>query len=181
MKFFKFSVKQLIATVIGVALYLLLSYFLSFQILPDIYLAFQYAIVGFFAAVFGPISGFVIGLAGQVFTDLSFNAGIWWSWCIASAFVGFGSGFLLKPGRIEEGWFSIKDVIRFIVGSLAVYAVSWGAIAPGLDILIYREPADMVFTHALVTGVVNYIATVIFGTLLLYLYAGTRKVSGDPD
>ena len=181
MKFFKFSIKQLVATAIGAALFFLLARFLSIPVFANTYLTLQYAIVGFFAAVFGPISGLLIGLIGHALTDLSFGFGIWWSWVIASTVVGFCSGFLLKPGKVEEGEFGKVDVIRFIVGSLIVHAVSWGLIAPGLDILIYAEPADKVFVQGLIAGAGNFVITAIIGSLLLFGYTKTRVKTGSLD
>ena len=181
MKYFKFSVKQLVATAIGVALFFLLARFLSFPVFANTYLTLQYAIIGFFAAVFGPISGLLIGLIGHALVDMSFGWGIWWSWVIASAVVGFISGFLLKPGRVEEGLFGLVDIVRFIAGSLLVHAFCWGLVAPLGDILIYAEPADKVFTQGLIAGAGNFVFTAIVGTLLLFGYSKTRVKSGSLD
>jgi len=179
MKYFKLSIKQLVATAIGAAIFFLLARFLSFPVFANTYLTLQYAIVGFFAVVFGPIAGLLIGLIGHFFTDLAWGWGVWWSWVIASAIVGFMSGFILKPGKIEEGEFANSDIIRFIVGSLIVHAVSWGLVAPVGDILIYAEPADKVFTQGLIAGTGNFVLTAVVGTLLLIGYAKTRTKSGS--
>jgi energy-coupling factor transport system substrate-specific component len=180
-KYFKFSVKQLVATAIGAALFFVLARFVSIPIFANTYLTFQYAIVGFFAAVFGPISGLLIGLIGHTLTDLSWGWGIWWSWVIASAVVGLLSGFLLKAGNIEDGGFGKPDIIRFIIGSLIVHAIAWGLIAPGGDILIYAEPADKVFFQGLLAGASNFVITAIVGSLLIYGYSKTRVKPGSLD
>ena len=179
MKFFKFSIKQLVATAIGAAIFFLLARFLSIPVFANTNLTLQYAVVGFFAAVFGPITGLLIGLIGHFFTDLAWGWGVWWSWVIGSAIVGCLSGFILKPGKIEEGEFAKSDVIRFIVGSLIVHAISWGLVAPVGDILIYAEPADKVFTQGLIAGAGNFVLTAIVGTLLLLGYAKTRTKTGS--
>jgi len=175
----KFSVKQIVATAIGAALFFLLARFLSIPVFANTTLTLQYAIVGFFAAVFGPICGLLIGLIGHALTDLSWGYGIWWSWVIASTVVGFLSGFLVKSGKVEEGLFAAKDAVRFIIGSLIVHALAWGLVAPGLDILIYAEPADKVFVQGLIAGAGNFVLTAIFGTLLLLGYAKTRVKTGS--
>ena len=184
MNYFKFSVKQLVATVAGAALFFLLARFLSFPtpFYPDTYLALQYAVIGAFAAVFGPIAGLLIGLIGHALTDFtSFGwGGIWWSWVVASAVTGLLSGFLLKPGRVSAGYFSKVDALRFILGSLVIHAICWCVIAPGLDILIYSEPADRVFQQGIITGIGNFIVTAIIGALILLGYASTRVKPDDP-
>jgi energy-coupling factor transport system substrate-specific component len=180
-KFFKFSIKQLVATAIGVAIFFLLARFLSIPVFANTFITFQYAVLGFFAVVFGPIVGVLIGLIGHFLVDLSFPWGVWWSWVIASAVVGLLSGFILKPGKIEEGEFAVADIIRFIVGSLIVHAIAWGAIAPLGDIVIYAEPADKVFTQGLIAGASNFVITAIVGSLLIFGYSKTRTKAESLD
>jgi len=181
MRYIKFSIKHLIATVIGLVFFFLLARFLSFNIFANTNLTLQYAIVGFFAAAFGPIPGLLIGLIGHALTDLSYGFGIWWSWVIASAFTGLCSGFLLEPGKVERGEFGTADTLRFIIGNLVIQAAAWCLIAPGLDILIYGEPADKVFRQGFVAGAGNFVITAIFGTLLLAGYARTRTPPDNLD
>ena len=176
---FKFSVKQLVATAIGIALFFLLARFLSIPVFANTNLTLQYAVLGFFAAVFGPISAFLIGLAGHALADLSWGWGIWWSWVIASAFVGFISGFILKFGAVEAGEFGLKGAVRFIIGSLVAHALAWGLVAPVLDILIYAEPADKVFVQGLIAGAGNFVLTAVVGTALIFAYSKTRVKSGS--
>ena len=173
----KFTIKQIVGTAIGIALFFLLARFVSVPVFANTTLTLQYALLGFFAAVFGPISGVVIGLVGHALVDMSFGWGIWWSWVIASAVVGLLAGFIIKTGKIEEGEFGKTDIIRFIVGSLIVHAIAWGVIAPVLDILIYAEPANKVFIQGLIAGTGNFVMTAIVGTALLFGYAKTRVKS----
>ena len=181
MSYFKFSIKQLVATAIGAAIFFLLARFLSIPVFANTTLTLQYAVVGFFAAVFGPICGLFVGLIGHFFVDLSYGWGIWWSWVIASALVGLLSGFILKPGKVESGEFGKVDIIRFIVGSLIVHAVAWVGVAPAGDILIYAEPVDKVFTQGMIAGAGNFVMTAIVGTLLILGYSKTRTKSDSLD
>jgi len=180
MKYFKFSIKQLVATAVGAAIFFLLARFLTVPVFANTYLTLQYAVVGFFAVVFGPICGLLVGLIGHFFADLT-GYGLWWSWIIGSGIVGFLSGFLLKPGKIENGDFAVKDIIVFIVGSLIVHGIAWGVVAPVGDILIYAEPADKVFMQGLIAAVGNFVITAIVGSLLLFGYSKTRTKSKSLD
>ena len=177
----KFGVKHIVATAIGAAVFFLLARFASIPVFPNTYISFQYAVLGFFAAVFGPICGILIALIGHALTDLSFGWGIWWSWVIASGIVGLLGGFVQKSERIEEGLFGKTDILRFIIGNLIVHAISWCAIAPILDIIIYAEPADKVFLQGLIAGTSNFIITAIVGTLLLVGYSKTKVKTGSLD
>jgi len=169
-----FNIKRIVATAIGAAVFFLLARFVSIPIFANTNLTLQYAVLGFFAAVFGPIVGLLIGLIGHALTDLAFGWGIWWSWVIASAVVGLLAGFIMKAGKVEDGIFGKIDAVRFVIGSLIVHAVSWGVVAPCLDILIYAEPADKVFVQGLIAGAGNFVFTAIVGTLLLLGYSKTR-------
>ena len=57
--------------------------------------------------------------------------------------------------------------------------IGWGLIAPVLDILIYAEPANKVFTQGLVAGLWNIVAVGVIGTLLLIAYTKTRTQKGS--
>lgn len=174
----KFSVKTIVAIGIGTAIFFLLARFVSIPIFANTNLTFQYAVLGFFAVLFGPIAGLLIGLIGHVLTDLAFG-GLWWSWIIVSAVIGCASGFIFKTNSIEEGQFTGKDALRFVIGTAVVHLVGWGLIAPVLDILIYAEPASKVFTQGLVAGASNIVTTAVVGTLLLYAYSKTRTKTGS--
>ena len=175
----KFTIKHIVATAIGSAIFFVCARFLSIPVFANTYLSLQYAVLGFFAAVFGPLCGMLIGLIGHSLTDLAFGWGIWWSWVIASTVVGLLSGFVIKQGKVEEGMFAKSDIARFILGSLIVHGVSWGLVAPVLDILIYAEPADKVFVQGIIAGAGNFAFTAIIGTALLAGYARTRIKSGS--
>lgn len=175
----KFDVKTIVAVGVGTAIFFLLARFVSIPVFANTNITFQYAVLGFFAAVFGPIAGLLIGLIGHALTDLAFGYGLWWSWIIVSALIGFASGFLLKGVKIDDGEFGKKGILRFIIGSIIIHLVGWGLVAPVLDILIYAEPANKVFTQGLIAGASNIVTTIIVGTLLLWAYSKTRTKSGS--
>jgi|GEM_PF-215514 len=174
------SVKTIVAIGIGTALFFLLARFASIPVFANTTLTFQYALLAFFAVLFGPLAGFIIGLAGHVFTDISFGWGLWWSWIIVSGVIGAAFGFIMKGVRVDEGEFeNNKAITRFVVLSTLVHLVAWGAIAPVLDILIYAQPANRVFTQGLIAFVGNAITTAIVGTLLILAYSKSKPKAGS--
>ena len=176
----KFTVKTIVAIGIGAALFFVLARFVSVPVFANTYLSLQYAVLGFFAAVFGPIAGLLIGFIGHTLVDLTWGSP-WWSWIIASAIVGFLSGFLLKGIDINAGELGKKGVLRFIIGSIIIHMIAWVGIAPALDILIYAEPTDKIFAQGLIAGTGNAVLTCIVGTILLVAYAKTRTGKGSLD
>lgn len=175
----KLAVKTIVAIGIGTALFFLLARFASIPVFANTMITFQYAILAFFAVLFGPIAGVLIGLIGHSLTDMSWGWGLWWSWIIVSGIVGFAFGFVLRGINVQEGEFEGSAIARFIVASVLIHLVAWGGIAPVLDILIYAEPANRVFTQGLIAFIGNALTTAIVGTLLLLAYSKAIPKTGS--
>jgi len=174
------SVKTIVAIGIGTALFFVLARFASIPVFANTTLTFQYALLAFFAVLFGPIAGLLIGLVGHILTDLAFGWGLWWSWIIVSGIVGFAFGFVMKGVNVENGEFlTRRAIIQFVVGTTVVHLIAWGLIAPVLDILIYAEPANRVFTQGLIAFTGNAITTAVVGTLLLIAYSKAKPKKGS--
>jgi len=174
------SVKTIVAIGIGTALFFLVARFVSIPVFANTTFNIQYALLAFFAVLFGPIAGLLIGLVGHVLFDMSMPWGLWWSWIIVSGVVGFAFGFIMKGVNVEEGEFeSPKVIIRFVIATTIVHLISWGGIAPVLDILIYAEPANRVFTQGLFAFVGNAVTTAIVGTLLILAYSKAKPKTGS--
>jgi len=48
-----------------------------------------------------------------------------------------------------------------------------------LDILIYKEPVNLVFTQGIVAAIMNTVSVGVFGTLLMIAYAASRTKKGS--
>ena len=124
--------------------------------------------------VFGPIAGALIAFIGHALSDTFLWGSAWWSWVIASGVAGFGFGLAKKWIDSESGVFGTKEILTFNAVQAVAHFVAWVVVAPILDILIYSEPVNLVFTQGLVAFIGNAISTGIIGTLLLVVYARTR-------
>ena len=172
-------VKTIVATAIGAALFFVLARFVSIpSFVPNVNIALQYGVLAFISGVFGPIAGALSGLIGHFFADLSFGWGVWWSWVVTSAFFGLAMGFLAKVMKLDEE-FTGKKIVFFNVAQIIVNLVSWGLIAPVLDILIYQEPANKVFVQGIVSAGINALATAVVGTLLYVAWSAARPKQGS--
>ena len=171
----KFSVKTVVATGIGAALFFVLGRFVAIPSgIPNTNISIQYGVLAFISAVFGPIAGLLSGLIGHFFIDFSFGWGVWWSWVIASAVFGCAMGFATKKMDIEGGVFTGKNIAIFNIAQVISHIIAWVIIAPTLDILIYQEPANKVYIQGLTGAGVNILTTAIVGTLLCVAYAATK-------
>ncbi|MCL2271578.1 MAG: ECF-type riboflavin transporter substrate-binding protein [Treponema sp.] len=174
------SVKMVVAIGIGAALMFVLMRFVAIPTgIPNVNLNLGIAILAFFAAVFGPIAGFLIGFIGHTLTDLTWGWGVWWTWVIGSALFGLAVGFFWKRYKIEEGGFGLKQCLLFNGVQIGANLLVWAAIAPTLDILIYAEPADKVYLQGLVAAASNIVIVLILGSLLAFGYSKTRTKAGS--
>ena len=98
----KLSVKTVVAIGIGAALFFVLGKIAIPSPVPNTNISLQYAIQTVFATLFGPIAGLLIGFIGHTLIDAT-SYGPWWSWIIASAFVGLVVGLVTMKLDINEG------------------------------------------------------------------------------
>ena len=73
----------------------------------------------------------------------------------------------------------MKDAVLFNVFQIIGNVIAWILVAPVLDIVIYAEPAEYVFTQGVAAAIPNAITVAIFGTLLLFIYSKTRAKKGS--
>lgn len=174
------SVQSIVAVGIGSALFVILGRFGSIPSgIPDTNIETTYALLALFAILYGPIAGVLIGLIGHTLKDAIFYGSPWFSWVIASAVVGLIIGLASKRLGIEDGEFGKLQLIKFNLYQIIANAVAWFLIAPTLDIVIYAEPADKVYTQGLVAGASNIVTVAIIGSLLLLAFAKTRTKQGS--
>jgi len=173
------SVKTVVAIGIGAALVFVLMRFVTVPSgVPNTNLNLGIAILSFFAAIFGPLAGLLIGFIGHTLTDLTWG-GVWWSWVICSALLGCTIGAFWKLYKIEEGGFGLRQCLIFNGVQIGANLLIWAVIAPTLDILIYQEPADKVYLQGLVAGTMNSAVVLILGSVLAYSYSKTMTKAGS--
>ena len=177
-KMFEFKTKTIVATAIGAALFTLLMLYVKIPTgIPETDIQTCYGVGSFFAAMFGPIAGFLIGVIGHAITDATYGAP-WWSWVISSGVALFITGLSFAKLRVDEGRFTIKDCITFNIFQILGNALAWIVVAPILDIVIYSEPANLVFTQGAVAALWDIISMGVIGSILLFLYSKTRSGQG---
>ena len=177
-------VKSIVAIAIGAALFFVLGRFVAIPSpVPNTNISVQYGLLALLGAAFGPFVALLAGFIGHALIDFSYGWGIWWSWVIASGVFGIVFGLLAKgfgvSAALAEGQFGGREIARFNLAQLLSHLVAWGVVAPGLDVLIYAEPANKVFLQCLVGGLGNIVTTAIVGTLLCVAYAAAKPKKGS--
>lgn len=179
-KLFNFNTRTIVATGLGAALFTVLFMYVKIPTgIPETQIQTAYGVGGFFAALFGPIAGFLIQFIGHAISDSVQYGSAWWSWVIASGVGGFIVGLSYPRLRVDEGVFGTKDILYFNFMQIIANIVAWIVVAPILDIVIYKEPVNLVFTQGAVACIVNAISVGIIGTILLLIYSRTRSQEGS--
>ena len=170
------SIKPVVAVGIGAALFFVLGRFVAIPSpVPNTNISLQYAVLALLAAMYGPVT------VGHTLIDLSWGGSPWWSWVIASAFVGVVVGLFAKKLDLQEGEFGKKKMAAFTVANIAAHLLGWIVVAPVLDILIYAEPVKKVFAQGAFAAVSNIITAVVVGGLLVLAYTKTIAKKGSLD
>ena len=176
----KFSVKTIVAIGIGAALFFVLGRFVAIPSpVPNTNISIQYGLLAFMSVVYGPVAGALIGLIGHALIDFSYGWGIWWSWVIASGVFGLLMGFATKALKMEEGEIGKKGLVKFNLSQIVAHIICWVGVAPVLDILMYSEPVNKIFTQGIVSALMNAVTTAIVGSLLCVAYAATKPKAGS--
>lgn len=179
-KLFGFGTKTIVATGLGAALFTLLFMYVKIPTgIPETQIQTAYGIGAFFAALFGPIAGGLIAFIGHALSDSIQYGSAWWSWVIASGVSCFIIGFIYPKLKVEEGEFSVKDIVAFNVLQVIANVIAWVVVAPVLDIVVYAEPVNLVFTQGIVAAISNAVSAGVIGTILLVLYSKTRSKKGS--
>lgn len=174
------SIKTIVAIGIGSAVYLVLGRFVTIPTgVPNTNVETAIAFLAFIAVLFGPIAGGLVGLIGHALKDFLMFGSVWWSWVLVSLFVGFFIGLVAHRIKLEEGQFGKKEIISFNLVQVVVQIIGWGLLAPVLDILIFAEPVNKVFTQGLVAALLNIISVGVFATILLLSYSKTQSRSNS--
>lgn len=172
--------RAVVATAIGAALFFVFFYFVKIPSpIPQTNIQFAYAISAFVGTVFGPVVGGLSAFIGHVLNDALAGYGLWWSWIIASGVAGLLGGLAYFMVNVEKGYLTTSDYIKFNLTQIIAQAIAWIGVAPILDIVIYNEPTNLVFTQGAFAFVSNTILTCIVGSILLALYARTRTTEGS--
>ena len=174
----EFDTKKVAFTGLGALAFLLLFVFVKIPLNAlntNIQLA--YAISGFAAAAYGPLSGFLVAFIGHTLNDFICYSSPWWSWIIASGLSGFVSGLNYRyiGPYLVRGRCGKRQISHYLLGSLAAHFLAWVICAPALDVLIYKETAAVVIKQGIIAFIVDFPTAFIGGLFLLKLYAALHK------
>jgi energy-coupling factor transport system substrate-specific component len=178
----KLSTKTIVATGLGAAVFLVLFMYVKIPSpVPETNLQIAYGVSSFFAAVFGPLAGFLVAFVGHALNDFIAYGSPWWSWVFASGAGALVTGLCAAKvaPKVEAGEFGKSEMIYFALYAVIGNALAWLLVAPILDIVMYAEPVSTVFLQGITAFVIDAIVSVVVGGLLLKAYASTKVKQGS--
>ena len=179
-KMFQVNTKTIVATGLGAALFTVLFMYVKIPtFVPGTMVQTAYGIGGFFAALFGPIAGFLIAFIGHALSDSVQYGSPWWSWVVASGLSCGITGLSYAKLQVEDGIFGGKDIIRYNVFQIVGNAIAWLLVAPIWDVVVFAEPVNKMIAQGAVAFVTNSISYGVLRTVLLVFYSGTRSKKGS--
>lgn len=174
------SVKSVVAIGIGAAIYVILARFTSIPTgIPNTNIEIVYPFLALLATIYGPVVGFSVGFIGHALGDFLMYGQTWWSWVLATAVLSLIIGLYGMRLDLDNGVFTVKQMVGFNVVQIIANVISWLVIAPVGDILIYSEPQNKVLLQGATATITNSLAILILGTILLKAYAATKVKKGS--
>lgn len=170
-----FSAKQIVAMAVGTALYAALTIPFNTLQIPGagglVAVRPTVAIPMLFGFVFGPITGFVAGMLGNILSDAVSFGGFFWNWDIGNGLLGAIPGiayFVIKRTNWTKAQSLATAAVLAVVGSIVgigFAAMTDFAFQIGLSTM---DAALVEFYSAAATDAVN---GAILTPILLYAYA----------
>ena len=107
------SIRTVVATGIGAALFIIIGMFVNIPIFGNTSIQLQYAVQALFSVIFGPITGFFMGLIGHALKDGIQYGSISWAWVLASGVIGLVIGLFRKKYDATKGVLTFGNMIWF--------------------------------------------------------------------
>jgi len=172
----KMSIRSVVAIGIGTALFVVLSYVsIPLVLIPNTSIQTRVALLSYMTAIFGPFVGACIGFLGHMLADAIQYGSVWWSWVVPEAVFGIILGLFYRYYAIEDGDFKGKRIVVFNIVQIIANLTAWFLVAPALDLLIYAEPVNKVFTQGILASIGNIITVGVLGVILGSTYSRMKQ------
>lgn len=159
----RFNMKSILIVILGGILYGVVS-LIGFPVSPNTSFRISIALLTIFGTLFGPLIGFLVGFIGHVINDTLTWGSVWWSWVFISGIMGLFAGLINLDSdfNIQSSDIKSKHIIKMYLLSLISIFVA-GFIAFLGDIILYKEPASIVWIEIIIVSISNYLVIALLG------------------
>ena len=166
------NTKTVVGVAIGAALFGVLMNFGSIKVFTNTNLTTAMLVSVIVGGMFGPLPAFVAAGVGNVIADLIGGWGLWFDWSVGNAVLGLFVGALpLYGAKIEDGVFTVKQMIIYTILCVLGNALAFGVVTPIMTALFYGGELTVTFLQSLTGGVSNCAVLIIIGIPLLKIMA----------
>lgn len=164
----KWDTRTIVGVAIGVALFGVLMDYASIKVFTNTNLTLAMIVPVIVGGLFGPLPAALACGLGNCLADLIGGWGMWFDWSIGNAFLGFCVGCLKLYGAdIENGTFTTKQIIIYVIIAIVGNAIAFGIITPIFSALLYNSELNITFIQSLTGGISNTAVLVIAGIPIL--------------
>lgn len=170
------NTKTIVGVAIGAALFGVLMNYGGIKVTTNTSLTSAYVIPAIVGALFGPLpAGLAAGL-GNCVADLLGGWGFWFDWSLGNFVAGYFAGLFGAFGAsIEDGEFSIKDAIIYVVCCVVGCGVGFGLVTPVLTYLWYSSELTITWVQATAAIISDASVLIVVGLPLLFALAKRNK------
>ena len=162
------NTKTVVGVAIGAALFGVLMNFGSIKVFTNTNLTTAMLVSVIVGGMFGPLPAFVAAGVGNVIADLIGGWGLWFDWSVGNAVLGLFVGALpLYGAKIEDGVFTVKQMIIYTILCILGNALAFGVVTPIMTALFYGGELTVTFLQSLTGGISNCAVLIIIGIPLL--------------
>ncbi len=166
------NTKTIVGVAIGAALFGVLMVFGGIKVFTNTSLTSAMIVVIVVAGLFGPLPAAVAAGVGNVIADLIGGWGFWFDWSIGNFVLGLFVGLLpLYGAKIEDGIFTVKHAIIYIITVIVGNAIAFGIVTPLLTYLFYSSELTITWMQALSAIISNGVVLIVIGIPVLTLLA----------
>lgn len=170
------NTKTVVGVAIGAALFGVLMNYGGIKVTTNTSLTSAYVIPAIVGALFGPLpAGLAAGL-GNCVADLLGGWGFWFDWSLGNFVAGYFAGLFGAFGaNVEDGEFSIKDAIIYVVCCVVGCGVGFGLVTPVLTYLWYSSELTITWVQATAAIISDASVLIVVGLPLLFALAKRNK------
>ncbi|HKM22048.1 MAG TPA: ECF transporter S component [Lachnospiraceae bacterium] len=168
---FKFNLSEFLIALVGTVLFVAFS-FVKIPSFPSAGLfRIENIILAYFAMVYGPVVGGIIGGMGYSIASYLTNGASHWSLILSFAIFAIVIGQFRGKYKVSEGEFGVKQMLSFQMAQITANMITWVLIASLLEVLLYEQEVVYVIILGFTEFVYSSLLVGIFTTMLGWMHS----------
>lgn len=168
---FKFNLHEFLIAFAGTVFFVLFSMIKTPLAFEEELLHIGIFVLAYFAMIYGPVVGGVIGIMGYSVARYLVAGTFHWSMAWSFAIFAIMIGSFQKKYKTAEGEFGAKQLLLFQIVQITANLITWVLIASLLDILLYGQEAVYLVRLGFYAFIYNAVLTGVCTPILGWIYS----------